>query len=477
MFTIVALCLAVLAFFSLTLLVPAATALWHADFIALEVFLALALFYALMAMLGFTAVLPRARKLNRAGLFRASVAMWLALVTAAIPPFILLEQNGLLSAFFESVSAATTLGVSQHTLPQMRPTMAIFRVVLAWQGGLLTLVLAIFVLGRTKAGGMPDRHIRLVLHSFENKDYRLWQTFLEIFVPYAALTISGAALLTLTRVPAGDALAISASMLSTNGFLPVSSGATILNNVAGEIVMMGLMLFGATSILWQRALFTRKWTLLTEQSETVQYLGIVLLLSLIAVISGILVPGEFENALHASFNRVFDMVSVLTTTGITHDARFGLGLPFELILGLAFVGGCAFSTAGGLGFFRLAAMIRHSVNDIQRLVYPHAILARSEEATSDGFQRSKAIWSAFYISLLTVLAAAMLFSVHGFALDHSLGLAIGGFSSTASLITSLTAHNEIAQWSDETITTLSLVALLGRIELLAVLAAFGRSNW
>lgn len=477
MFTIVALSLAVLAFLALTMLVPAGIALWHGDVLALEVFLSLSALYVITSLLGLTAAMPRTRRLNRAGLFRASVAMWLTLSLAAVPPFLLTEHHGLVSAFFEASSAITTLGVSTLPVQRIAPALAGYRVVLAWQGGLLTLLLAIFVLGRTKVGGMPDRHIRLILHSFENRDARLWQTFAEVFVPYAALTLAGAAALSLFRVPAGDALSISASMLSTNGFLPISTGASVLNNAAGEVVMMVLMLMGATSILWQRALITRRWRQISEQPETIQYLGVVLVLSLIAVISGYLVPGPMGLGWQASLNRAFDMVSVLTTTGVTHDTRFGMGLPFEMILGVAFIGGCAYSTSGGLKFFRLAGMLRHSANDVARLVYPHVVLGRGDDARGETFQRSKAIWSAFYLSLLTVLVAAILFSAQGFGLDHSLALAIGGFSTTASLATSVSTLAPIGTWPDETLAALSAVALAGRIELLAVLAAIGRSNW
>lgn len=477
MFTIIALCLAVVAFLAASLALPASIALWQGDLQALEVFISFGVFYGLLAMLGMTVVLPRTRRLNRAGLFHSSIAMWITLALAAVPPFLLLESNGLNGAFFEATSAITTLGVSAHNAQQISASMSTYRVILAWQGGLLTLLLAIFVLGRTRAGGTPDRHIRLVLHSFESRDPRLWQTFGEVFIPYASLTLAGAALLTIVRVPAGDALAIAAGALSTNGFLPITTGASVLNNAAGEIIMMGLMLLGATSILWQRALVTRRWRQISEQPETAQYLGVVFVLSLVAVISGFLVPGPLGRGWHASLNRAFDMVSVLTTTGITHDMRFGMGLPFEMIIGMAFVGGCAYSTAGGLKFFRLAAMLRHSANDLARLVHPHVVLGRGDDATGENFRRSKAIWSAFYLSLLTVLLSAMFFSLQGFGLDYSLSLAIGGFSTTASLVNSVSGPGNIAQWPNETLATLSLVALAGRIELLAVLAAIGRSDW
>jgi hypothetical protein len=76
-----------------------------------------------------------------------------------------------------------------------------------------------------------------------------------------------------------------------------------------------------------------------------------------------------------------------------------------------------------------------------------------------------------------MVLSTLIFSLQGFDLVSSLGLAVGTFSSTGNVVAStLVAPAE--QWpSDSALLTVAGFGLLARIELLVVLAAFGRSKW
>lgn len=172
------------------------------------------------------------------------------------------------------------------------------------------------------------------------------------------------------------------------------------------------------------------------------------------------------------FNALFDTVSVMTTTGITHDQRFGIGLPFELVLAVGLVGGCAYSTSGGLKVFRLALMLRHSANEIRALVYPNLMLPGAVAHNAEMLRRSKAIWSASFLGLMTLVASAIIFSLHNIELAQALGLAVGTFSSTGNLVA-----QALDAPSDGLLGMVAFFALAARIELLVVLAALQRSSW
>src|SRR5690606_21655429 len=147
---------------------------------------------------------------------------------------------------------------------------------------------------------------------------------------------------------------------------------------------------------------------------------------------------------------------------IVHDQRYGQGLPFELILSLALIGGCAYSTSGGLKVFRLGAMLRHSFNEARRAAYPHSTIAHSLGVDSGELAQAKAIWSAFYLSLLVIIAASILFTVQGIPLDRSLGAAVGAFSSTGSLFSSSIGAAPGTLPAADTLMLSALVALFAR---------------
>jgi len=475
--SIVALAAAVVAFFALSLLVPASAALIYGDWQAVEAFLLLAVAYGFLAIVTIMALTPRIRRLSRAGVFTATIAMWLALVLVAIPPILLVENLPPGQAIFEAVSAAITLGITFRPSADISATMALYRGMVAWQGGLLTLLLAVYVLGRYEVGGTPNRHIRYILHSFQSGDPRLVQTFFEVFVPYTAMTMVCAAALVIARTNPADALNIAINIVSTNGFMPIQTGASVLNNAMGEIILIVFMLLSATSIIWHRTLINKRWLHAREQTEASVFLFTIFVISALSIILALALPQDHNSFGETVLNAVFDVVSVMTTTGITHDTRFGIGLPFELILAVTIVGGCSYSTSGGIKVFRLSSMLRHSSNEIRQLVYPHLILAKSVGEDANERRLAKAVWSTLFIAILTMMLSTLAFSLQDFDLVSSLGLAVGIFSSTGNVVTSSISLPEGQIPSDTTLLTLSVVGLLARIELLVVLAAFGRNKW
>lgn len=475
--SIAALAAAVVAFFALALLVPAVGALIHSDWLALEAFLLLAVAYGFLASVTIMALTPKLRRLSRAGVFSATITMWLALVVVAIPPFLLIENMALGEAVFEAVSASITLGVSFRAEADISDSMVLYRGMVAWQGGLLTLLLAVYVLGRYEVGGTPNRHLRYVLHSLQNGNPRIVQTFFEVFVPYLAMTLTCAAALVIARTNPADALNISINIASTNGFLPIHTGASVLNNAMGEIILIIFMLLGATSIVWHRTVIFRRWRHVRDQAEMTAFGLWVVVVAGIAAISALLIPVEHFSAGGAVLNVIFDTVSIVTTTGITHDPRYGVILPFELILTFAIMGGCSYSTAGGIKVFRLSAMLHHSANEIRRLVYPHAVLAHSVEEDPQELRLAKAVWSAFFVALLTLMVATLIFSAQDIGLADALGMAVGSFSSTANLVALAVDLPPGEAPTDLLMLTIAAVGLLARIELLVILAAFNQSRW
>ena len=72
---------------------------------------------------------------------------------------------------------------------------------------------------------------------------------------------------------------------------------------------------------------------------------------------------------------MFHVVSALTTTGFTStDFYLWPGFLPLLLVCLAFIGGCAGSTAGGIKVIRVVLLYKQSVREIRRLIHPHAVL-------------------------------------------------------------------------------------------------------
>lgn len=477
MSTIGVLAAGVLGVFALSMMLPLLVALLEGNFAALEALFLIALGYGFLSVTAILALSPRARPLSRAGVFSAAIVVWISLIAAAVPVFMLVEGKGVIEALFEASSAAVTLGTTLVPPAEIAPSMAFYRGTTAWIGGLMTLTLAVYVLGPYQVGGMPNTNLRRVQHAQTEDDPRILTTLRAITAPYLGLTVLCAVLLIVMRVPADTAVITAMSMISTNGFVPGNTEGTVLANPAAELVMLVFMVLGATSIVWHKLVLARDRTQSRESAEGRLYLtalGVLIALAIAAAIFGS--RNEYGMA-DTAFRYVFDIVSIATTTGISHDRSLGLSIPFEVILIVVFIGGCSYSTAGGIKAYSLLTMLRHVDNELVRLVYPNAMLRDDVQYDEDQRAIAKAVWSAFFLAVLTLTIAIQIFAAQGYELPAAMALATGAFSQVGNVLVSAAPELADGGVSNPTLLTIAILGAVARIEILVLLAALAGNRW
>jgi len=85
-------------------------------------------------------------------------------------------------------------------------------------------------------------------------------------------------------------------------------------------------------------------------------------------IDGIGVEKSFRDSM-------FQVVSIMTTTGYaTTDYLQWVPFTWIILLLLMFVGGSAGSTGGGMKVVRILLVLKNSIQELKRLVHPHAII-------------------------------------------------------------------------------------------------------
>ena len=140
-----------------------------------------------------------------------------------------------------------------------------------------------------------------------------------------------------------DNFSLAMSTLSTGGFIPTS---TILEDLLWQehIVLMGAMILGALPFTFHYAFVRKKFLSPKLGKEVLTYFAILGSATILFVAISGLEPLE----------SVFYSISASTTTGLQQESLAGLNWGAHTILIiLMFIGGCGFSTAGGLKIFRL----------------------------------------------------------------------------------------------------------------------------
>ncbi len=420
--------------------------------------------------------------------FMFLVLIWLVLALFAAVP---LHFSGLpgrpIDAFFEAMSGLTTTGATVFDgLENMPPAILLWRALLQWGGGLLTIVLAVSLISQLGIGGMEAFQSALPRGEGASLPARMLQAAQDLFWIYVLLTLFGAVALWAAGMSAFDGLCHAFSAISTGGFSTRDGGIITFDDPIIELVLMAVMLLGAMNFTLLWAAFNGRFRAFRENTE-VFYLTLVITVAVFAVVVAFLI-GEGQGDFVSRFRgTVFTAISALTTTGFTNalpqpgiNARDDLVpvLAPILIIGLVLVGGAAGSTTGGMRLMRVAVLFKQARRELLRLSHPHGIrvLRLGKQRIDNAAVWS--VWSFFFLLILVLAAIALAMAFFGLAPEAAVAAAVVAVSNAGPFLHTVTPEAPAyAEMRDGAKVVLVLGMLAGRVELLALLSLLNPAFW
>ena len=242
------------------------------------------------------------------------------------------------NAFFSSAAGFTTGGISLFDEPEkLSQSFTFFRSYTQLVGGMSFIYLVITAF-------YPESKLQAMRGFISGKTLHMKELFLTITVIFTIYIVIVASLLYIFgERNIIDNFSLAMSTLSTGGFTPTS---TILEGLLWQehIVLMGAMILGALPFTFHYA-FVRKKFLSPKLGKEV--------LTYFAILGGATVLFAGVSGLDP-MQSAFYSVSASTTAGLQMESLAGLsGGAHTILIILMFIGGCGFSTAGGLKIFRL----------------------------------------------------------------------------------------------------------------------------
>ena len=257
------------------------------------------------------------------------------------------------NAFFSSAAGFTTGGISLFDEPEkLSQSFTFFRSYTQLVGGMSFIYLVITAF-------YPESKLQAMRGFISGKTLHMKELFLTITVIFAIYIVIVASLLYIFgERNIIDNFSLAMSTLSTGGFTPTS---TILGGLIWQehIVLMGAMILGALPFTFHYA-FVRKKFLSPKLGKEV--------LTYFAILGGATVLFAGVSGLDP-MQSAFYSVSASTTAGLQMESLAGLsGGAHTILIILMFIGGCGFSTAGGLKIFRLFHLtdVRACLSKIRR---------------------------------------------------------------------------------------------------------------
>jgi len=353
------------------------------------------------------------------------------------------------NSFFSSAAGFTTGGISFYENPEeLSQSFTFFRSFSQMVGGMsfIYLVMTAFY---------PERKLKAMRGFISGKTLKLRELFGTISIIFFSYIVVMVVLLYLIgQQNVIDNFSLAMSTVSTGGFVPSSD---ILSSIGwqGQTILMGGMILGALPFTLHYAFFRPHY--LTEKLGTEVKIFFILLI--VSVIVFFILEPDLE-----PINILFDIVSAGTTAGIQIEnfENFGLISKYFITL-LMIVGGCGFSTAGGIKIYRFLEVWNYTKNSAKNITKKKEDRVKSPK---NELISNVIVISAFPIIIFLI---AMHLTEYGFQFTDAIVDATG-IVTTGGLSTGIITEN----LSPLTKILLSFMMIVGRLEIIAIVYIFVR---
>ncbi len=411
--------------------------------------------------------------------FIITVLFWLVLSTFGALPFALSQETNLsfIDALFESISGLTTTGATVFTnLEDLPKSILYYRQQLQWLGGIGIVVIAVSILPMIGVGGMQIYKAETPGPIKDTKlTPRIAETANALFKIYVFLTVACAIAYWVAGMSWFDALSHSFSTISIGGFSTYDESLGHFdNNAVLTIASIFMVVSGLNFALHYTAWHARSIKSYISDPEARLFV-LVILFGILVTTYFLYTTASMPNE-EILFVGVFQLISILTTTGFT-TTEFHLWpsfLPFFLIL-LSFFGACAGSTGGGIKMGRILIMSQQVVREIYRLIHPNAVLPiktkkhKIPERVTDGIWAFFGIYFfIFYVMVLLLLANNLDYITAWSATAASFNNLGPGLGAVAENYADLNAMSKAILCSG---------MLLGRLEVFTLLVVLSPTFW
>ena len=383
------------------------------------------------------------------------------------------------NAYFETISGFTTTGCSILDDVESLPHALLFwRTMTQWIGGLGIVFFTIAIIPSLVGGNVKvfsaeaTGPIRAKMHP------RLGTTAKWIWSIYSLLTIGCAVCYYIAGMGLFDCLNYAMTTTATGGFSTHNASTGYFHNPYIDYTAIIFMFLSGTSFtLLYTTLFKGKFKQFFKNSEFRLYIFIIIIASISIAI--LLIKNnryEIADAIRVS---LFQVTSMITTTGIFNDDAAQWHHITWVILSICmFFGACSGSTSGGFKCIRTVMVLTILKNEIRRILHPRAVLPVKVNGNNIPYSSQ--------VTLLAFLAAYMILCLFTYFC-----MILMGVDSTNSITIAISCASNVGptlgleigptmSWGilpDATKWLLSVLMLMGRLEIFTVIVLFTSAFW
>ena len=392
-------------------------------------------------------------------------------------------------AWFETMSGFSTTGATILDDIEVLSHGALFwRSMTQWLGGLGIIVLSLALLPMFGLGGMQLYAAEMNGISYEKLSPRIADTAKSLWITYILLTIAEVGLLWAEGMPIFDSVCHSFTTVSSGGFSTKNMSiafyaSPIIDYTVAFFMLLAGVNFGLI-ILFFRGKPGRLW----HDEETKWYLSAVGVVTAVLTI-GLMVQwlmdsfvassNEFFSHLEMAFREgLFTTIATMTSTGFG-IADYMTWPPFlwVIVFFLMFTGASSGSTSGGMKWVRLMIFVKSGFAEFKRRIHPNAIVPVKLNGKPITQQTTNNVMAFVQFYLMILIVTVLIFCGTGVDFDESIGAAVSALGNIGPSIGQYGPAGTYALFPTTAKWVMTLVMLIGRLEIFTVLLLFTKALW
>jgi trk system potassium uptake protein TrkH len=381
------------------------------------------------------------------------------------------------NAFFETMSGFTTTGSSiLNDIESLPHGILFWRSITQWLGGMGIIVLSLAILPVFGIGGMQLFMAEVPGPTPDKISPRIRQTAKTLWVIYLGFTVAETLLLWVGGMSIFDAVCHSFTTMATGGFSTKQASIAHWSSPFIQYVIIIFMFFAGTNFTLSYIAIKGKIKHAVKDEEF-KYYSLFILGFTVLIFIGLLLTSSLGTET-AFRNSLFQVVSIITTTGyVTDDYLLWTPVLEILIFSLFFFGGSAGSTGGGIKIMRIVLLLKNSYYELRRMLHPHAIIPVkfNKHSVDSKIITNVLAFFMFYFFIFALSTVIFTFIEHD--LESSMGAVatclgnIGPGLGKVGPVENFMHVEPFGKWF------LSFLMLLGRLELFTILVLFSPTFW
>ena len=402
---------------------------------------------------------------------------WLTVIIGGILPYIFAGQGfTVVDAIFESVASWTTSS-SWVIDPNLMPRgILLWKATSSWLGGMGVILLAIIVMSSLGASGRKLAAAELPGPELMQGSARIMETAYLCYGIYAGISVLELAFLMLGKVPFFEALVNTMTSICTAGILDYHGTVDMYFTPYVKMVIAIFSIVSSLNFLVYINIYQGRIKHLIKDVESRAFLIIIAVATLLTA-GGLFISGTSTGIKESLLNAFYGVVSFACTSGFLFaDVGTWPTVCKVVLIAVCLIGGCANSTCGGIKVIRFVVFLKLISRGVYKRIHPKSIKAVTIQGKPVSASKASIVSTFILLFMAVYLLSALVLSLENMDMETTLTAPIALFTNVGAGFGKI-VNADYRIFSSAGKLVCSVIMLLGRLEMYAILILFSRSFW